>query len=63
MDRPILAMTVLAAGAGPAAGQSLNIDFGDEHGAPPPEHAAAARPGAWNVPTVDGAQTPCATAH
>lgn len=50
-SRPFLAITVLAAAAGPAAGQSLNIDFGDEHGAPPASYAAAGLPGTWNVLT------------
>ncbi len=50
-SRLIPALSVLAAAAAPAAGQSLNIDFGDEHGNPPASYAAAGLPGTWNVLT------------
>lgn len=47
----LLAMTTSVAAlsdAGPVAGQSLNIDFGEPGAGPPAGYAAAGLPGVWN---------------
>jgi hypothetical protein len=37
--------------AAPCLAQSINIDFGNGHGGPPADYAAAGAPGTWNVLT------------
>ncbi len=48
---PIATLLIALNVAPTALAQSINIDFGDEHGGPPPAYSAAGLPGSWNVLT------------
>ena len=50
-SRFIALACVVGAVTAPGWGQSINIDFGDGSGAPPPGYAGAGLPGTWNVIT------------
>jgi len=56
----VAAAALLGAGlaAGPAAGQSLNVDIGPPGGGPPHTYAAAGEAGVWNaIPAANGSTT------
>jgi hypothetical protein len=53
---PAAGLAALSA-AGPAAGQSINIDFGEPGAGPPAGYAAAGLPGVWNSLRGDHAVT------
>jgi len=55
---PAAAALLAGLAAGPAAGQSLNIDIGPPGGGPPHTYAAAGEAGVWNsIPAADGSTT------